>query len=669
MDALPPLPDFDALRRALEEAHEVAEVAGIRDQAIALETHARRRARNTEAKRKATEIQLCAMRKAGQLLLEAGKAGLRGTGRPTKGAKVGTATALPKLKDYGIGRHESQRWQKLAKVPQDKFEAALADMSIMPTMAGMLRLIAGPKSNPRKGGKRSVSIDVIRDDERAHRAKQKPAFELAKSTSSEGVVFTNCGKADPQETPAKPIQKKLTRVPFTVSRLMEFCNKRELVNQTGHDVSEWPLVILKELVDNALDAAEEAEIAPIISIAVKRGLIVIEDNGPGIPAKTIDGVLDYSIRVSSREAYVSPTRGAQGNALKSLVPMAYVMDDRRGEDTSGKTIIEAHGLAHHITFAVDHIRQEPRIGHTTEPSPVVRGTRITVNLPTTLVWEGGYHEVDCIEYCKPRFLELAEAYAWLNPHLTILVSWDGEAKIDANASNPTWDKWLPSWPTSAHWYDRSRFRRYMAAHIANRGDITIREFVSEFAGMSATAKQKAILLETGASHVSLHDFFGRKRANGDNIAKLLTALQKHSKPIPPAHLGIIGKAHLYRMMEAAGGDPKTFTYNRSDGETNGVPRMVEFAFGIHRDGLTAGHGPSRKFITGVNWSPGINNPFRQLGRSGEGLDSILAEVRANTSQPVIAALHLACPRVTYTDRGKSAIVVEGDARGSGDDEE
>jgi hypothetical protein len=75
----------------------------------------------------------------------------------------------------------------------------------------------------------------------------------------------------------------------------------------------------------------------------------------------------------------------------------------------------------------------------------------------------------------------------------------------------------------------------------------------------------------------------------------------------------------------------------------------------------------RKIITGVNWSPGINNPFRRLGRGGEGLDGILAEVRANTSQPVIAALHLACPRVAYTDRGKSAIVVDGDV-GSDDDE-
>jgi hypothetical protein len=121
-------------------------------------------------------------------------------------------------------------------------------------------------------------------------------------------------------------------------------------------------------------------------------------------------------------------------------------------------------------------------------------------------------------------------------------------------------------------------------------------------------------------------------------------------------------------MEAAGGDPKTFTYNRSFGETGGVPRVVEFAFGIHREGLT-GRGPSRKVVTGVNWSPGINNPFRQLGRNGIGLDAILSEVRANTSQPVIAVLHLACPRVTYTDRGKSAIVVEGDARENGDGEE
>jgi hypothetical protein len=146
------------------------------------------------------------------------------------------------------------------------------------------------------------------------------SLQLGETPISKSSIFTNCGETETPETPVKSAQLKLTRVPFTVSRLMEFCTRRELVNQTGHEESERPLVVLKELVDDALDAAEEAEIAPVISIAVQGNAIVVKDNGPGIPAKTIDGVLDYSIRVSSREAYVSPTRGAQGNALKTSCP-------------------------------------------------------------------------------------------------------------------------------------------------------------------------------------------------------------------------------------------------------------------------------------------------------------------------------------------------------------
>jgi len=37
----------------------------------------------------------------------------------------------------------------------------------------------------------------------------------------------------------------------------------------------------------------------------------------------------------------------------------------------------------------------------------------------------------------------------------------------------------------------------------------------------------------------------------------------------------------------------------------------------------------------------------------------LTKVRANVSRPVIAVLHVAQARVTYTDRGKSAIVSKG----------
>jgi DNA topoisomerase VI subunit B len=478
-------------------------------------------------------------------------------------------------------------------------------------------------------------------------------IHLGQSATPKSLKITNCGRDEAQETPVKPT-KKLTRVAFPVSRLMEFCHRRELETQTGHTVDEWPLVVLKELLDNALDACEEAEVAPVISIAVKGDTISIKDNGPGIPAKTIDGVLNYNIRVSSREAYVSPTRGAQGNALKTILPMAYVLDKPRGEDACGKTIIEAHGVAHHIAFSVDHIKQCPLITLTTKPSSVVRGTRITVNLPA----DG---RAVTVADSEEEFLQLAERFTWFNPHLSLRVSWNGERRIDIKASNPNWYKWLPSWPTSAHWYDVSRLRRYMAAHIANRDDITVREFISEFRGLTGTAKQKLVLAQTGASHRSLHDFFGIHKANTKNIAKLLEAVKQHSKPVRPAELGIIGKEHLFARMEAAGGDPKTFEYHPRLGEMGGLPHVVEFAFGAHSKGLTnAARVPRRKEITGVNWSAGIKNPFRQLGRSGASFDSALAKYRANTDEPVIVVLHVATPRAVYTDRGKSAIVVEGE---------
>ena len=79
--------------------------------------------------------------------------------------------------------------------------------------------------------------------------------------------------------------------------------------------------------------------------------------------------------------------------------------------------------------------------------------------------------------------------------------------------------------------------------------------------------------------------------------------------------------------------------------------MIEAAFAWCPDQT------SRRLITGVNWSPGILNPFRALGPWRQSLDTVLSQQRADRDEPVVVLLHLACPRVEYTDRGKSAVVV------------
>jgi len=160
----------------------------------------------------------------------------------------------------------------------------------------------------------------------------------------------------------------LQRETFRTSRLLDFCSEKELVAQTGHRPAQWPIVVLKELLDNALDACEEAGIAPEVAIAVDKTDITVADNGPGLPAETVKGVLDFTVRVRSREAYVSPTRGAQGNALKTIVAMPFVLDGSRG-----RVEIEACGIHHAITFEVDHVRQEPVIRHEQGKSEVEVG--------------------------------------------------------------------------------------------------------------------------------------------------------------------------------------------------------------------------------------------------------------------------------------------------------
>jgi hypothetical protein len=220
-----------------------------------------------------------------------------------------------------------------------------------------------------------ASADALSGIEQAKKPSNNDHFLQIVAEPKRPVRPKSTAKAEP----------KLTRVAFKVSRLMEFCTERELQNQTGHSLYEWPLVVGKEAMDNALDACEEAEVAPDITIIVDSGTIIVQDNAGGIDTGTIESIIDYTIRVSSREACVSPTKGAQGNALKTILAMGYVLDSKIGGDAAaaGITIIESRGIKHQIEFRVDHIINQPKIVHTTAESAIKIGTKLTVKWPPT----------------------------------------------------------------------------------------------------------------------------------------------------------------------------------------------------------------------------------------------------------------------------------------------
>lgn len=464
------------------------------------------------------------------------------------------------------------------------------------------------------------------------------------------------------------------------SRLLDFASRKELTAQTGHGPRDWPLVILKELVDNSLDACEEAGIAPQIAVTVNKDGIAVADNALGLPESVIDGVVDFSVRVSSREAYVAPDRGAQGNALKTVVAIPFVL---HGEQ--GRVEIVSQGACNGITMRVDRIRQTPVIERDKRSVKGKKGTTVLVRWPDSACLNDlddnsrflqndpddgdddldADDEVDPVSACsilqraKARFLQIGDDYTWLNPHLTLKLDWFGEVQR-FKATDPKWVKWCPSDPTSAHWYDAPAFERLLTGYIAHdhdrESDRTVREVVSEFNGLSATAKQKLVLTETGLARTKLSELVNGHALRNGVAGKLLASMKRNTRPVKPKALGIIGADHFKARMVEAGVEMESFGYDKQVGETDdGRPWIIETAFGwIDADDDNV----RRRLITGVNWSPGIVNPFRQLGSFGRSCDTILADQRIDADDPVIVVIHVACPKPEYTDRGKSAIVME-----------
>ena len=198
---------------------------------------------------------------------------------------------------------------------------------------------------------------------------------------------------------------------------------------------------------------------------------------------------------------------------------------------------------------------------------------------------------DAFGLCAERFHEARRGLCLVQP-ASDFAGYLGRQEVRQRCSNnPTWKKWGPRDPTSAHWYDETRLQRYLAAHVARDRDLgrhrTVREFIAEFRGLSGTAVQRKVLEEVGCSHQSLASFFGAEKVNRVGIAKLLASMRKHTKPVAAKHLGVIGEDHLQLRFLAAGGNAETFKYQQRTGTTSeGIPYIVEFAFGLHQSGLT-----------------------------------------------------------------------------------
>ena len=431
----------------------------------------------------------------------------------------------------------------------------------------------------------------------------------------------------------------LDRVTFTTSRLMEFFSEKELRMQIGHARPLWLLALVKELIDNSLDACESAGIQPKIEISVGDGYVTVSDNGPGLPADTILGSLDYSVRVSDKNHYASPTRGQMGNALKTVWAAPFV-----AAGDAGRVDVTVNGIMHRIDVTVDHVAGAPKLVHTEHETGIVKnGTSVKIYWPQITCYEDlDYYD----DYYNQgvTFGDIAKAYGLFNPHISLTLPTGDEVAPSA----PSWRKWIPTGQTSPHWYTVDRLSNLIAGYIAaGHGDKTVRAFVSEFRGLSSSAKQKSVTGASGTNRMSLSDFVTDDRIDSAAIEMLLLEMQLTAAAVKPSALGVIGKDRFEAGLSSLSYvDENTVKYakrqgNFSMGDGTQIPYVIEVGFGI------TNVESSQKFY-GLNWAPVLRSPL-------PGIDHYLGENRVDGWDPVVFAFHLASPVLPFVDRGKTRL--------------
>ncbi len=450
----------------------------------------------------------------------------------------------------------------------------------------------------------------------------------------------------------------LQRTVFETSRAIEYVDKRELQAQTGRPFSEFAAVVLKELVDNALDAAETRGGEPKVAVSIDWGKsirITVSDNGEGIPADTVRRTLDYTTRTSDKSKYRSPTRGAQGNALKTVlgIPTALGSDE--------PVVIEACGVRHTIRVWID-AAGEVRTDHDMEASPTTTGTRIEVPVP---------HELQMLD--APHWLR---GFALFNPHASVKTELSYKPSKVANTeafrlvdsydalvgTSSGWRKYVPTDATSPHWYNAEAIEGLIQSHIndADRGgrDLTLREFVAQFAGLTATAKAKAVgSLFPDVDRLS--DLNGRK----GRIRELLAVMKDAARAPKPSTLGMVGEAQIKARMEEWY-CVRRFWYRKGEGEVDGIPFVVEVAV------AEAEENENGDLFTGINFSPTYMDPFgpvrlaagsvSQYGLRGflsSAYASPIADPHSHQERPAVVTVHLVCPALDFMDRAKTRVSV------------
>jgi DNA topoisomerase VI subunit B len=426
------------------------------------------------------------------------------------------------------------------------------------------------------------------------------------------------------------------RVAFETTRRREYWSEKGLEQRFGLPKRLWALAVVKELIDNALDACEMAAITPETAVTLADDYVIVEDNGTGIREETVLSSLNYDVIKSSKHHYLSPTRGQLGNALKCVYAAPYVFTG------SGRIEIDTAGKRFNITASPDNLEQEPSLPCTTKPSKRKGGTAVTIHWKNIANSESTYDGQDKVLVFALH--HLIRDFIVLNPHASFKLT-TPSGNLSRAASDTSWEKWRSSGQNagSPHWYTTEELQGLIRALITSgQQRSSLRDFIGTFHGLTGSKHQKEVMELSGLRGVSyLDDMMADKTIDETKTTQLLVAMRNRAKTVAPQRLGVLGKERMTDAMYLHDVAEQDVKYKIEADIEYGLPYVIEAAFGV-KD--TDDH---RDLLLGLNYSPALKVSHQ--------LSEKLAEYKIEAEDPVVLAVNIVCPKLRFTSSDKNTV--------------
>ncbi len=454
------------------------------------------------------------------------------------------------------------------------------------------------------------------------------------------------GSRKPSPPPPSKASKKIVRL--TAADLAEkqreisvsefFTKNRHLL---GFDSpAKALLTTVKEAVDNALDACEEAGILPDILIEIQgisetRYRVAVQDNGPGIVKAQMPKIFGQLL-YGSKFHRLRQSRGQQGIGISAA--------GMYGQLTTGKPItvisrVGANKPAHKFDIQIDTRRNAPVVTHDDEVKWVPEhGTRVEIEIEAT--YKKGRHSVD----------GYVEQTAMANPHAAIAyVAPDGERiTLDRVASE------LPKPPQEIKPHPHGVELGILLKMLHETKARSLKAFLSaEFSRVSPAVAEEI------ARGASLSPNMTPQKAARDQAEALYNAIQATKLMAPPSNvLSPIGEELLLTALKKQVEARFYAATTRSPSVYRGNPFLVEAALAYGADSL-----PGDELVTLLRFANRVPLLYQQSAcavtksviQTNWKSYGIQQSRGALPTGPMILMVHIASVWVPFTSESKESV--------------